>query len=53
VPAIQHKAEIDVRAPAVAALAIVAGDVLKANDDPEAMARHWPLDAGPLRRGFR
>jgi hypothetical protein len=53
VPAIQHKAEIDVRAPAAAAFAIVAGDVLKANDDPDAMARHRPLDAGPLRQGFR
>jgi hypothetical protein len=53
VPAIQHKAEIDVRAPAAAAFAIVAGDVLKANENPDAMARHRPLDAGPLRRGFR
>jgi hypothetical protein len=42
-----------VRAPAAAAFAIVAGDVLKANEDPDAMARHRPLDVGPLRQGFR
>ena len=52
-PVIEQKAEIDVRAPAAAAFAIVAGDVLTANDDPEAMARHRPLDSGPLRTGFR
>lgn len=52
-PAIQQKAEIDVRAPAAAAFAIVAGDVLKTDDDPEAMVGHRPIHAGPLRKGFR
>jgi hypothetical protein len=52
VPAIEQKAEIDVRAPAAAAFAIVAGDVLKTEDDPDLMAGHRPIHAGPLRNGF-
>jgi hypothetical protein len=53
VPAIHQTAEIEVRASPSAAFAVVAGDILAVSDDPDAMARHRPLDAGPLREGFR
>ena len=38
-PAIEQKVEIDVRAPAAAAFAIVTGDVLKTEDDPDVSLR--------------
>jgi hypothetical protein len=52
-PSVHLKAEIDVRAPASAAFAVVAADVLKVDDDPGAMTGHRPVDAGPVREGFR
>jgi hypothetical protein len=53
VPAVHRTAEIDVLAPASAAFAVVAADVLTVNDDPSAMTGHRPLHNGPLRAGFR
>jgi hypothetical protein len=53
VAAIRQKAEIEVRASPRAAFAVVEGDILAVSEDSDAMARHRPLDAGPLREGFR
>jgi hypothetical protein len=53
VPTTHQTADIEVRASPSAAFAVVAGDILAVSDDPDAMARHRPLDAGPLREGFR
>ena len=50
---IAHIAEIEVRAPAEAAFAVVAEDILAVEDDPEQFTGHRPLDEGPLRVGFR
>jgi hypothetical protein len=44
---------IDVRAPAQVAYDVVAGDLLKVVDGPDAMVSRRPLDEGPLRVGFR
>jgi hypothetical protein len=52
-PAIALKAKIDVRAPADAAFAVIARDILAVKDDPDAMEGHRPLADGPLRQGFR
>jgi hypothetical protein len=52
-PLIHHEEKIDVRAPADAAFAVVARDVAKASEDPNAMTGSRPLDEGPLRPGFR
>lgn len=41
------------RASPSATFAVVEADILKVSEDPDAMARHRPLDAGRLRRGFR
>jgi hypothetical protein len=46
---IAHSAEIEVRAPAEAAFAVVAGDILGVEGDD--LCR--PIDDGPLRVGFR
>jgi hypothetical protein len=53
VPAVTRTAKVDVRAPADAAFAVVARDILAAKDDPDAMEGHQPLVDGPLREGFR
>jgi hypothetical protein len=50
---IAHSAEIEVRAPAEAAFAVVAEDILAAEDDPAQFTGHRPIDEGPLRVGFR
>jgi hypothetical protein len=52
-PTVREEAEIDVRAPALFAFGIVAGDLMLVNDDPDAVAGHRPVDPGPLRSGFR
>jgi hypothetical protein len=52
-PAITRTAKIEVRAPAEAAFAVVARDILAVKDDPDAMEGHRPLADGPLRKGFR
>ncbi|HKP21263.1 MAG TPA: hypothetical protein VJT68_07085 [Thermoleophilaceae bacterium] len=52
-PTVREEAEIDVRAPAAVAFGIVTGDLMQVNDDPEAVAGNRPIDAGPLRSGFR
>ena len=53
VPAVSHRARIDVRASADAAFAVVAADLLATDDDRDAMVGHRPLQDGPLREGFR
>jgi hypothetical protein len=53
VPAVTGTAKIEVRAPADAAFAVVARDILAVKDDPAAMGGHRPLVDGPLREGFR
>jgi hypothetical protein len=53
VPEIHETAEIEVRAPAAVAFEVIAGDLLKVVDEPDAMAGHRPADHGPLRNGFR
>jgi hypothetical protein len=50
---IAHTAEIEVRAPAEPAFAVVAEDILGVEDDPEQFTGHRPIDEGPLRVGFR
>lgn len=50
---IAHTAEIEVRAPAEAAFAVVAEDILAVEDDPEQFTGRRPIDEGPLRVGFR
>jgi hypothetical protein len=50
---IAHTAEIEVRAPAEAAFAVVAEDILTVEDDPAQFTGHRPIDEGPLRVGFR
>jgi hypothetical protein len=50
---IAHTAEIEVRAPAEVAFAVVAEDILAVEDDPEQFMGHRPIDDGPLRVGFR
>jgi hypothetical protein len=52
-PAIFYRAEIDVRAPAQVAFAVVTGDLLVEDDDPQNMGGRRPLDEGPVRVGFR
>ena len=52
-PSLTHSATLDVRAPADVAFAVIARDMVKADDDPDAMTGHRPLDDGPLREGFR
>lgn len=52
-PALKHTETIDVRAPAQVAYDIVAGELLKVVDGPDAMVSRRPLDEGPLRVGFR
>jgi hypothetical protein len=53
VPEISHTAEIEVRAPAEAAFAVVAADILAVEEDPARWAGKRPIDDGPLRVGFR
>jgi hypothetical protein len=53
VPQVVNSANVTVRAPAEAAFGVVAGDILAVDDDPGAMQGHRPIDAGPLRPGFR
>jgi hypothetical protein len=53
VPAVHRTAEIDVRASPSVAFAVVAADILAVREDGDAMARHRPVDTGPLRKGFR
>jgi hypothetical protein len=50
---ISHTAHIEVHAPAEAAFAVVAGDILAVEDDPAGWTGHRPIDDGPLRVGFR
>jgi hypothetical protein len=50
---IAHTAEIEVRAPAEAAFAVVAEDILAIEDDTADWMGHRPIDDGPLRVGFR
>jgi hypothetical protein len=50
---IAHTAEIEVRAPAEAAFAVVAADILAVEDDPVRWSGRRPIDDGPLRVGFR
>lgn len=52
-PAVSQTAQIEVRAPAQAAFAVVERDILAVDDDPDRMTGHRPLVAGPLREGFR
>jgi hypothetical protein len=52
-PIIQHEEQIDVRAPAASAFAVISRDILAVDDDPDAMTGHRPLVPGPLREGFR
>jgi hypothetical protein len=52
-PSLTHSATLDVRAPADVAFAVIARDMVKIDDDPDAMTGHRPLDDGPLREGFR
>jgi hypothetical protein len=53
VPLLRDRAEIEVRAPAAAAFAVVERDILAVEDKPDAMTGHRPVQEGPLRRGFR
>jgi hypothetical protein len=53
VPLVRHTAEIEVRAPAAAAFAVVERDMLAVRDEPDAMSGHRPAAEGPLRTGFR
>ena len=52
-PRIYDNAEIEVRAPAAAAFAIVERDILTVSDEPGAISGHRPMSPGPLRQGFR
>jgi hypothetical protein len=52
-PEIAASAEIEVRAPAALAFEVIAGDLLKVVDQPDAMTGHRPTHSGPLRQGFR
>ena len=52
-PSIREEAQIDVRAPASFAFAVVAGDMLEVADDPDAVSGHRPVTPGPLRIGWR
>ncbi len=52
-PRLHHSAEIEVRAPAAAAFAIVERDILAVNDEPGAISGHRPMSEGALRQGFR
>jgi hypothetical protein len=52
-PRLKRTESIDVRAPARVAYDVVAGDLLKVVDGPDAMVSRRPLDEGPLRVGFR
>jgi hypothetical protein len=53
VPDIHTSAEIDVRAPASLAFGVIADDLLRVVDEPDAITGHRPADSGPLRNGFR
>lgn len=50
---VTHSAEVEVRAPAKAAFAVIADDILAAEDDSDEMTAHRPIDQGPLRVGLR
>jgi hypothetical protein len=50
---ILHSATIAVDAASEVAFDVVAGDVMKVDDDPGKMGGHRPLTEGPLREGFR
>jgi hypothetical protein len=50
---IAHTAEIEVRAPAEAAFAVVADDILAVEAHTARFTRRRPIDEGPLRVGFR
>jgi hypothetical protein len=52
-PEISANAEIEVRATAVVAFEVIAGDLLQVVDEPDAMTGHSPVHSGPLRQGFR
>jgi hypothetical protein len=53
VPRLSHQAQIDVRAPATVAFAVVERGILEVVEDPASISGHRPLDAGPVRKGFR
>jgi hypothetical protein len=49
---VTHSAEIEVRAPAEAAFAVLAEDIVAVEDDSVEMTTHWPIDQGSLRVGL-
>jgi hypothetical protein len=53
VPTITWVETIEVRAPEAAVFGVIERDIMRVDDEPDAMATHRPLDEGPLRRGFR
>jgi len=52
-PVIRHEEQIEVRAPAASAFAVISRDILAVDDDPGSMVGRRPLVPGPLREGFR
>jgi hypothetical protein len=52
-PKIRHSATIAVDAASEVAFDVVAGDVMRVDDDPSRMTGHRPLTEGPVREGFR